>query len=64
MELKNETLKDVISENLVMLIVGETVGKESFELQTYYASNNNQFRKIICEWSFRRILYTNIYEEE
>ena len=61
MELKNETLKDIISENLVMLIVGETVGKESFELQTYYASNNNQFRKIICEYFLQTDIITPDY---
>ena len=61
MEFKNETLKDVISENLVVLIVGETVGKESFELQTYYASSNNQFRKIICEYFLQTDVITPDY---
>lgn len=43
-------LEDIISHGLNLLIVGETVGKKSVELNTYYADSSNKFREIICKY--------------
>ena len=43
-------LEDIIFYNLNLLIVGETVGKKSVELNTYYADSSNKFREIICKY--------------
>ena len=43
-------LEDIISHDLNLLIVGETVGKKSGELNTYYADSSNKFREIICKY--------------
>lgn len=43
-------LEDIISHDLNLLIVGETVGKKSVELNTYYADSSNKFREIICKY--------------
>lgn len=43
-------LEDIISHGLNLLIVGETIGKKSVELNTYYADSSNKFREIICKY--------------
>ena len=43
-----ERLKDIIPEDeTILLIVGESVGKKSYELKHYYAAPNNQFWKLL-----------------
>ncbi|HIS74834.1 TPA: hypothetical protein IAA86_07420, partial [Candidatus Galligastranaerophilus intestinavium] len=43
-------LEDIISHGLNLLIVGETIGKKSVKLNTYYADSSNKFREIICKY--------------